>query len=76
MPKSSPRDAFREGVFARDRHRCVVCRAPAVDAHHLIERRLFPDGGYVLDNGVSLCGAHHREAEATTISVSRVTCQR
>lgn len=62
------RDAFREGVFARDRHRCVACGAPAVDAHHLIERRLFPDGGYILDNGVSLCAAHHRDAEATTLS--------
>lgn len=68
MAKTLTRDAFREGVFARDRHKCVVCGAPAQDAHHLIERRLFPDGGYVLDNGVSLCSAHHREAEATTRS--------
>jgi hypothetical protein len=62
------RDAFREAVFARDRRRCVVCRGPAQDAHHLLERRLFADGGYWLDNGVSLCSAHHREAEATTLS--------
>lgn len=62
------RDAFRERVFARDRHRCVVCAAPAQDAHHLLERRLFPDGGYTLDNGVSLCAADHRAAEATTIA--------
>lgn len=62
------RDAFRDRVFARDRHRCVVCGAPAKDAHHLIERRLFPDGGYYLDNGVSLCSPHHRDAEATTRS--------
>lgn len=62
------RDAFRDRVFARDRHRCVVCPAPAVDAHHLIERRLFPDGGYYLDNGVSLCSPHHRDAESTAIS--------
>jgi hypothetical protein len=68
VAKSSARDAFREGVFARDRHRCVVCGAPAQDAHHLLERRLFADGGYVLDNGVSLCNPHHREAEATTLS--------
>lgn len=62
------RDGFREGVFARDRGRCVVCRGPAQDAHHILERRLFPDGGYVLDNGVSVCGPHHLEAEATTLS--------
>lgn len=64
----SPRDLFREGVFARDRHACVACAKAAVDAHHLLERRLFPDGGYLLDNGVSLCAGCHLEAEATTIS--------
>jgi len=42
------RDEFREGVFARDRHTCVNCRKPGVDAHHIMERRLFPDGGYYL----------------------------
>ena len=40
------RDQFREGVFKRDNHKCVICRAPAVDAHHIIERRLWTDGGY------------------------------
>jgi hypothetical protein len=63
------RDDFREAVFARDGHRCVVCGVPAVDAHHLIERRLWPDGGYLLDNGASLCAVHHLAAEATTLSV-------
>jgi hypothetical protein len=63
------RDQFREGVFARDKHRCVVCGKPGVDAHHLIERRLFPDSGYYLDNGATLCAADHMMAEATTLSV-------
>lgn len=62
------RDAFRDRVFARDRRRCVVCGDAARDAHHLLERRLFADGGYYLDNGVSLCSPHHRDAEATTTS--------
>jgi 5-methylcytosine-specific restriction endonuclease McrA len=39
------RDEFREGVFERDNHKCVICGKPAVDAHHIMERRLFPDGG-------------------------------
>lgn len=65
---NSARERFREGVFARDRRRCVVCTARASDAHHLLERRLFPDGGYVLDNGVSLCSTCHLDAEATLIS--------
>lgn len=62
------RDEFRDAVFSRDNHLCVVCGDAAVDAHHLIERRLWPDGGYLLDNGVSLCESHHLAAERTQIS--------
>lgn len=61
------RDQFREGVFSRDEHKCVICGDPAKDAHHIIERRLFSDGGYYLDNGASLCQTHHIQAEETTI---------
>jgi len=67
-----PRDAFRAGGFARDNHECVVCGAPAKDAHHILGRRLFPDGGYCLDNGAALCGPHHLEAEMTTLSVEKI----
>ena len=64
------RDQFREGVFARDGHRCVVpgCGRPAEDAHHLLERRLWGDSGYYLSNGVSVCAEHHLAAERTTLS--------
>jgi len=61
------RDDFREGVFDRDNHKCVVCGMPAKDAHHILERRLFEDGGYHIDNGVSLCEQHHIEAEKTIL---------
>jgi hypothetical protein len=60
------RDTFRKKVFSRDENLCVVCKAPAQDAHHVMERRLFGDGGYYIDNGVSLCGTCHLEAERTT----------
>lgn len=66
------RDDFRTQVFARDGHRCVACGAPAQDAHHIVERRLFPDGGYYLDNGASVCGACHLQAEQTTLSPRRL----
>ena len=68
-PKLLSRDDFRESVFSRDNHACVFCGAPAVDAHHLIERRLFNDGGYYLDNGISVCEEHHLACEMTVISV-------
>ena len=72
MSKLLSRDAFREGVFHRDGHRCVICRELAVDAHHILERRLWPDEGYYLDNGASLCAAHHLACEMTRISVEQV----
>lgn len=62
------RDDFRNGVFARDKNRCVACGAPAQDAHHIVERRLFPDGGYYIDNGASVCGDCHLKAESTVLS--------
>jgi hypothetical protein len=68
MNRLLTRDAFREAVFARDRHRCVICGEPAIDAHHVIERKLWSDGGYYVSNGSSLCAEHHLDAEATLIS--------
>lgn len=62
------RNEFREGVFARDGHECVLCGDPAQDAHHILERRLWTDGGYYLDNGASVCGPCHVSCEETTIS--------
>lgn len=57
----------------RDHYRCVVCGNPeSVVVHHLLERRLFPDGGYYLENGASVCEQHHIECEQTLISVERM----
>ena len=64
----SERDEFREAVFARDDRLCVICSAPAVDAHHIVERRLFPDGGYFPGNGASVCADCHMKAEQTLIT--------
>lgn len=72
MEKLLSRDQFREAVFARDNYKCVFCDAPAQDAHHIIERRLWPDSGYYVNNGASVCSQHHLECERTTISVEDV----
>ena len=67
------RDEFREQTFARDNYKCVVCGEPAVDAHHIIERRLWGDsGGYFIANGASVCEEHHLQCEMTTISVEQI----
>lgn len=62
------REEFKKAVFERDHARCIICGAPAIDAHHLIDRSLFDDSGYYIDNGVSLCSTHHLKAERTIIS--------
>jgi len=66
------RDQFRDQVFARDKGRCVFCDLPAEDAHHILERRLWGNGGYYLDNGASVCSEHHMACERTDISVEDV----
>ncbi len=72
MEKLLSRDDFRNGVFNRDNHKCVICGEPAKDAHHILERRLFTDGGYYLSNGSSLCEKHHIMAEETTLSCEEI----
>jgi hypothetical protein len=66
------RDEFRVHVFVRDRGSCVFCGAPAVDAHHILDRKLFGDGGYYLDNGASVCEDDHMRCETTEYPVELV----
>jgi len=67
------RDDFREAVFKRDGYHCLFCEeTQGLDAHHIIERRLFSDGGYYIDNGVTLCQKHHLLAESTELSCDAI----
>lgn len=77
------RDEFRNAVFARDNHRCVFCGKTAeetpegkLDAHHILERRLFTQpgelGGYFISNGATVCEEHHMQCETTEFSVEEV----
>ena len=71
---------FRVAVLTRDEFRCVFCKRFAedtadgkLDAHHLIERRLWTAkeefGGYFVQNGVTVCEMCHLKCEQTLISV-------
>lgn len=71
-PKLLTRDQFREFVFARAKHKCVFCSSPAKDAHHIIERRLWPDGGYYPENGAAVCEPCHIKCETTEITCEEV----
>jgi len=68
------RKQFREGVFARDNHKCVICsRTDDLAAHHILERRLFGrTQGYTLDNGATLCEKHHLLAEQTVLTCKEI----
>lgn len=72
------RDEFRTKCFERDGYKCVICGRSdrPLDAHHIIERRLWEDGGYYLSNAATLCdegsdGCHYK-AETTEISVEQI----
>jgi hypothetical protein len=72
MSKLLSREDFKTKVFDRDHSQCVICKKPAVDAHHILDRKLFDDGGYYLDNGSSVCEECHILAEKTLISVEEI----
>jgi hypothetical protein len=62
------RESFRNEVFSRDENKCRKCDENAVDAHHITDRREMPNGGYVKENGISLCATCHEKAEVWHIS--------
>lgn len=64
--KARVREKFRDDTFARDGHTCVIpgCSWQRdLDAHHITPREQMPNGGYVKENGASLCPTHHVYAE-------------
>lgn len=81
--KKEVRQQFRDVVFKRAKYCCEKCGKkgvdrqaggddPALDAHHITDRHLFNNGGYILENGISLCDECHHKAEmyhSTGISV-------
>lgn len=67
------REQFREGCLARDSYECVICHATSdLSVHHIMERRLWSDGGYYLENGATLCEEHHKLAESTILTPQEI----
>ena len=69
MNKKELRNNFRESVLKRDNNKCRKCEAfdCKLDAHHICDRSIMPNGGYVVTNGITLCdkvGGCHMKAEA------------
>jgi len=62
--KKKIRKKFRNETFERDNYKCRLCGADFssqehpelfLDAHHITDRNEMPNGGYVKENGISLC---------------------
>ena len=70
--KKQVRQKFRAAVFSRDAFTCRACGFAStpecaedeLDAHHITDRNEMPNGGYVAENGISLCADCHAKAEA------------
>lgn len=61
--KKLVREHFRNEVFKRDKNKCRKCGKAGVDAHHITDRNLMPNGGYVKSNGITVCAECHLKAE-------------
>lgn len=67
------RDKFRNDVFKRDNYKCRICgdSTSKLDAHHIVDRSEIISGGYVKENGITLCDKEngcHVKAEQYHIS--------
>ena len=66
------REEFEKQVLKKSGGKCVFCEEKAVDAHHILDRKLFKEGGYYVENGAAVCKHHHFQCELTLISVEEV----
>lgn len=66
------RERFGNEVARRDHGLCVLCGKPGTEAHHVLDRKLYPDGGYRLGNGAYVCNPCHWDVETTRVTVERV----
>lgn len=62
--KKQIRERFRIRVLSRDKFKCFFCDAKKeLDPHHITDRHLMPNGGYVEENGITVCKEHHMKCE-------------
>lgn len=67
------RKNFRDSVFKRDGYQCVFCEVTTdLDAHHITDRTEIVNGGYVPENGITVCQTHHLICEQFHITGTSV----
>lgn len=58
---------WRKSVFARDTHKCRIADENCdgmLQAHHILRWSEFPELRYQINNGITLCQAHHPRKRA------------
>lgn len=71
MTKKEIRQKFRDDCHRRDKYTCITCEFRSVltkaehelDVHHIINKNLLSNGGYVKENRISLCSVCHLKVE-------------
>lgn len=69
--KKKIRKNFRDVCFARDHYCCVMCgfrstkdkAEKELDCHHIVNPKKIVHGGFVKENGITLCPECHLKAE-------------
>ncbi|MEK9201617.1 MAG: NUMOD3 domain-containing DNA-binding protein [Patescibacteria group bacterium] len=65
--RSSAYNAWRKSVWLRDGFKCKIGNpdcAGRIEAHHILEWRKYPELRYQINNGITLCHAHHPRKRA------------
>ena len=67
------REMFNETCIKRDNNQCRLCGVTEkLSVHHIIERKLWSDGGYYKNNGITVCPECHLLTEAGFILPSKL----
>jgi len=83
------RKKFRDDVFERDRYTCQICGlgeslpngfyidpSETFDAHHITDRSKIPNGGYVKENGITVCKDNaHLNSDGERIDSCHMRCE-
>jgi hypothetical protein len=71
LEKKLIRKRFRDACYKRDGFKCATCFMKSsketadadLEVHHITNPKEMPNGGYVKENGISLCETCHKKAE-------------
>ena len=64
------REEFKKQIFGKTNGKCCVpgCDCNAVDANHIMDRKLWADWGYYISNDAALYSKHHLDVERGLIT--------